>query len=116
MTKLYSGSIPDKKLWLQEVCLARKEYVEPDNEVTWQSIAQRKVMQTFLSIDNPLEPTTPRDRPAATQDNHVTEEAQVVADARFFGRPKEKRPRLSSIVITTANILQQKLPVYHNIC
>ena len=31
ITELHSSSIPDKKLLLQEVSLARKEYIEPDN-------------------------------------------------------------------------------------
>ena len=116
ITKLHSSNIPDKKLWLQEVRLARKEYVEPDDEVTCQAISQCKVMQIFLSIDDPLDPTTPRDRPVATKDNHISEKAQVAGGTRFFGRPKEKRPRPSSIVITAANLLQRTLPMYHNIC
>jgi len=41
ITKLHSSSIPDKKLWLQEESLARKEYVEPDDKVTRQAISQR---------------------------------------------------------------------------
>ena len=41
ITKLQSSSIPDKKLWLYEVSLARKEYVEPDDAVTRQAISMR---------------------------------------------------------------------------
>ena len=66
ITKLHSSSIPNKRLWLREVELARKEYVEPDNAVTRQAIAQRRVMQTFLSIAEPLAPTTPTEQPIAT--------------------------------------------------
>ena len=115
ITKLHSSSIPDKRLWLQEVRLARKEYVEPDDEITCQAISQRNRMQTFLITDVPLVPITPRNRPVATQDNHITEEAQIAAGTRFFGHPKEKRPQPPSIVTTTANLLQRTLPMYCNI-
>ena len=84
ITKLHSSSIPYKQLWLREVRLARKEYVEPDDAVTRQAIAQRKVIQTFLSLNDPLLPTTPRDRPVATQENRITEEAQIAVTKRFF--------------------------------
>ena len=116
ITKLHSSSIPDKNLWLREVRLACKEYVEPDDVVTRQAIAQRRVMQIFLSIDDPMVPTTPRDRPVATQDNHITDKAQVAAHTRFFGRLKEKRTQPTSIVTTATNLLQRKLQAYRNIC
>ena len=116
ITTMHSSSIPDKRLWLREVRLARKEYVEPDDEVTQQAISQRNLMQTFLSIDGPLVPTTPRDRPVATQDNNITVEAQVAVGTRFFGHQKEKCLRPPSIVTTAANLLQRTLPMYCNIC
>ena len=96
--------------------LASKEYVEPDDEVTWQAISQRNQMQTFLVTDGPLVPTMPRDRPVATQDNHITDKAQVAAHTRFFGRLKEKRTQPTSIVTTATNLLQRKLQAYRNIC
>ena len=34
--------------------LARKEYVEPDDEVTCQATSQRNQMQAFLNIAVPL--------------------------------------------------------------
>ena len=64
--------------------MARKEYVESDDTVTRQTIAQHKVIQTFLSLDDTLVPTTPRDQPVVTQENRITEEAQIVATKRFF--------------------------------
>ena len=91
ITNLHSSSIPDKKLWLQEVSLALKEYVEPDNEVTCQAIPQCNQMQTFLITDGPLIPTIPRDRPVATQDNCITEDDQLAASIRFIGEPIAKR-------------------------
>ena len=84
ITKLHSSSIPDKKLWLHEVSLARKEYVEPDNEVTRQAISQRNQMQTFLITDGPLIPTIPRDRPVATQDNRISDKEQHAASIQFL--------------------------------
>ena len=89
ITKLHSSSIRYKKLWLQEVRLTRKEYVEPDNEVTRHAISQRNQMQTFLITDGPLVPITPRDRPVATQDNRITNEDQLAASIQCFGSRKE---------------------------
>ena len=84
--------------------LARKEYVEPDNEVTRQAISQRNQMQTFLITDGPLIPTIPRDRPVATQDNRINEEDQLVTSIRFFGEPTAKRARVTSSATTTTNL------------
>ena len=84
ITKLHSSSIPNKKLWLHEVSLARKEYVEPDDEVTLQAISQRNQMQTFLITEGPLISTIPRDRPVAIQDNRITKEDQLAASIRFL--------------------------------
>ena len=39
LTKLQSSSILKKELWLYEVSLACKEYVEPDDAVTCQAIS-----------------------------------------------------------------------------
>ena len=41
ITKLQSSSILNKKLWLYEVSLACKKYVESDDCVTCQAISQR---------------------------------------------------------------------------
>ena len=41
LTKLQSSSITNKKLWLYEMSLACKEYVEPDDTVTRQAISMR---------------------------------------------------------------------------
>ena len=102
-------------LWLREVHLARKDYVEPDDDVTRQAIAQRKVMQTFLNIDGPLVATTPRDRPVATQDNRITTEAQVAATSKHFGPPKERRRRPPSIVTNATILLQRTLWEYRHL-
>ena len=85
MTKLHSSSIPYKKLWLHEVSLARKEYVEPDDKVTRQAISMRNQMQSFLITDGPLIPIIPWDRLVATQDNHISDGKQRAATIRFFG-------------------------------
>ena len=74
ITKLHSSSIPNKKLWLYEVSLARKEYVEPDSAVTRQAISMRNQMQSFLINNGPVIPIIPRDRPVATQDNRIFNE------------------------------------------
>ena len=102
-------------LWLREVRLARKDYDKPDDDVTRQAIAQRKVMQTFLNIDGPLVPTTPRDRPVATQDNRITTEAQVAATSKHFGPPKERRRRPPSIVTNATILLQRTLWEYRHL-
>ena len=115
ITKLHSSSIPNKRLWLREVELARKEYVEPDNAVTRQAIAQRKVMQIFLSIAEPLMPTTPTKRPIATQDNHITEEAQKAATKRFFPCSLRQRKRRKTVATDTCILLQRKLREYANL-
>ena len=95
ITKLHSSSIPHKKLWLHEVSLVRKEYVEPDDEVTRQTISMRNQMQTFLTTDGPLVPTTTRERPVATQDNRISNKEQLAASIRFFGEPAAKRARIT---------------------
>jgi len=77
--KLHSSSISDKKLWLQEVSLACKEYVEPDDKVTRQAISQRNQIQTFLITDGLLIPTIPQDRPLTTQDHHISDKEQLAA-------------------------------------
>ena len=112
ITKLHSSSIPYKQLWLREVQLARKEYVEPDDAVTRQAIAQRKVMQTFLRIVEPLVPTTPTERPVATQENHITEKAQKAATKRFFPSSLRQSKRRKTVATDTRTILQRKLGEY----
>ena len=89
--------------------LARKEYVEPDDEVSRQAISQRNQMQTFLITDGLLTPIIPRDRPVATQDNCITKEDQLAASIQFFGPPTAKRSQVTSIVTTTTNLMQRTL-------
>ena len=60
LTKLQSSSITDKMLWLYEVSLACKEYVEPDNAITRQAISHRNQIQPFLTTDGPLIHIIPR--------------------------------------------------------
>ena len=67
--------------------LARKEYVEPDDEITRQATSQRNQIKTFLGITGPFLPTPKRDRPVATQDNRITNEEQHAAAIQFFGPP-----------------------------
>ena len=112
ITKLHPSSIPYKRLWLQEVQLARKEYIEPDDAVTRQAIAQRKLMQTFLRIAEPLVPTTPTERPVATQENHITEEAQKAATKRFFPSSLRQRKQRKTVATDTCTLLQRKFREY----
>ena len=67
--------------------LARKEYVESDDEVTCQAIFQHNQMQAFLITSGPFLPTPQQDRPVATQDNCITNEEQRAAAIQFFGPP-----------------------------
>ena len=108
LTNLQSNSIQNKALWLEEVSLARKEYVEPDDEVTRQAISQRNQMQAFLNITGPFVPVPPRDRPVAVQNNRITDEAQRRAAINFFGPPAQ-RTRVTPSVTTTDNLQQQTL-------
>ena len=89
--------------------LARKEYVEPNDEVTRQAISQRNQMQTFLITDGPLIPTIPRDRPVVTQDNRITKEDQLAASIRFFGAPAARRDQVTPSATTASTLLQQTL-------
>ena len=89
--------------------LARKEYVEPDDEITRQAISIRNQVQSFLITDSPLIPIIPRDRPAATQDNRISHEEQHTAAIRFFGQPAAKHARVTPSAITTNTLLQQTL-------
>ena len=111
ITKLHSSSIANKKLWLHEVSLARKEYVEPDNEVTCQAISQRNQMQAFLITNGPFLPITSRHRPVATQDNCITNKEQHAVAILFFG-PPTTRTRVSSSVTTASTLLQRTLFPY----
>ena len=85
--------------------LARKEYVEPDNEVTCQVTFQRNQMQALLITAGPFIPIPPRDRPFATQNNHITDKAQLVAAIHFFG-PPAKCARVTPSMTTTDNLQQ----------
>ena len=109
LTNLQSSTIQDKKLWLEEVRLACMEYVEPDDEVTQQAIAQRNQMQAFLQITGPFIPPPSRKRPVAVQDNRITNEAQHRAAVNFFGPPAAKRARVTPTVTTTDTLRQQTL-------
>ena len=108
ITKLHSSSIPNKKLWLHEVSLARKEYVEPDDEVTRQAISQRNQMQAFLITNGPFLPIPKRDRAVATQDNCITNEEQRAAAIQFF-EPPTTRTRVTPSVTTASTLLQRTL-------
>ena len=68
-TKLHSGDIPPKILWLEMVRLARAEYEEPDTAIIRQVISQRKQIQEFLLTNGPLVPVPVRASPIAVQDN-----------------------------------------------
>ena len=83
LANLQSSTTQNKELWLEEVSLARKEYDEPDNEVTRQATSQRDQMQDFLNIAGPFIPLPPRDRPVAVQNNRITKEAQRRAAINF---------------------------------
>ena len=111
ITKLQSSSIDDKKLWLKLVTLARKEYDESDSEIVRQAISMRNQMQAFLITDGPHLPIPPRNRPIATQENHISDVDQQAASVRFFGTqlPPTKRARVASSVTNTANFQQQTL-------
>ena len=108
LTKLQSSSIHEKELWLYEVSLARKEYVEPDDAVTCQAISQRNQMQSFLIDDGPFIPILPRERTIATQNNRISDEEQHAAAVLFFGLPV-KRARVTPTVATTDHLQQQTL-------
>ena len=88
--------------------LARKEYVEPDDEVTRQATSQRNQMHDFLNITGPFVPPPPRERPVAVQDNRITDEALRQAAINHFG-PPAKRARVTPRVTTTDNWQQQTL-------
>ena len=86
--------------------LARKEYVEPDHEVTCQAISQRNQTQAFLITAGPCIPILPRKRPITTKHNRITNEEQHAASVHFFG-PPAKHTRITPPVTTTDNLQQQ---------
>ena len=88
--------------------LARKEYVEPDGEVTRQANSQRNQMQAFLNTAGPFVSIPPRDRSVAVQNNRITDEAQRRAAIKFFG-PPARPTRVTSLVTATDNLQQQTL-------
>ena len=108
LTKLQSSSIHEKELWLYEVSLACKGYVEPDDTVTRQAISQRNQIHSFLITDGLFIQILPRKRPVATQNNRITDEEQNAAAVLFFG-PPAKRARVTPPVATTDNLPQQTL-------
>ena len=95
ITKLHSGDISSKILWLEMVGLAQAEYEEPDSATICQALSQRTQMQEFLLTNGPFVPAPTRTRPIAVQDNQITEQDQQVATAHFFSIP----------LITSTNIL-----------
>ena len=107
-TKLQSSSITDKKLWLYEVTLARKEFVKPDDAIRCQAISMRNQMQSFLITNGPLLPIILWKRLVATQGNRISNEEQYPAVIRFFG-PPAKRAGVTPTVTTTNNLLQRTL-------
>ena len=58
--KFQFSSITYKKFWLDEVRLAHKEYVEPDDAIRRQTISMCNQMQSFLITNGPLIPVTPQ--------------------------------------------------------
>ena len=108
LANLQSSTIQDKELWLEDVRLARMEYVKPDDEVTRQATSQRNQIQAFLITNGPFLPIPPRDRPVATQDNRTTNEEQHAAAIQFFG-PPTKRTRVTPSVTTASTLLQRTL-------
>ena len=108
LSNLQSSTTNIKELWLEEVRLARMEYVEPDDDVTRQAISQRNQIHAFLGITGPFIPPPSRKRPVPVQDNRITEEAQHRAAINFFG-PPAKRARVTSPVTVTDNLQQQTL-------
>ena len=97
---------------MQEVSLARKEYVEPDDEITRQAISQRNQIKAFLGITGPFLPRPKRDRPVATQDNRITNEEQHAAAVHHFGPRRSKRTRVTPIVTTVSKLIQRTMFPY----
>ena len=108
ITKLQSSSITDKKLWLYEVSLVCKEYVEPDDRIRRQAISMGNQMQSFLITNGPFLPIIHQKRSVATQNNRILDDKQHTAAIRFFG-PPAKRAQVTPTVTTTNNIQQQTL-------
>ena len=92
--------------------LARKEYVEPDDEITRQAISQRNQIKAFLGITGPFLPRPKRDRPVATQDNRITNEEQHAAAVHHFGPRHPKRIRVTPSVATASTLLQRTMFQY----
>ena len=88
--------------------LVRDEYVEPNNEVTRQAIAQQNQMHSFLTTVGPFISILPRKRLIATQHNCITDEEQHATSVHFFG-PPAKHARVTPPVTTTDNHQQQTL-------
>ena len=76
ITKLHSGDISSKILWLEMVRLARADYDEPDSAIIRQALSQRTQMHEFLFTNGPLVPVSVRARPVAVQNNQITEQDQ----------------------------------------
>ena len=71
ITKLYSGDISSKILWLEMVRLARAEYEEPDSAIIHQAFSQRTQIQEFLLTNGPFVPAPTRATPIDVQDNRI---------------------------------------------
>ena len=72
ITKLQSGDISSRILWLEMVRLAWAEYKEPDSAIIRQALSQRTQMQEFLLTTRPFVPTSSRKKPIAVQDNTIS--------------------------------------------
>ena len=108
LNKIQSSRTHEKELWLYEVGPARKEYVEPNNTVTRKAISQRNQLYSYIITDGPFITILLRERPVATQSNHILDEKQHAVAVLFFG-PPAKRARVTPTVASTDNLQQQTL-------
>ena len=114
ITKFYSSSIPDKKLWLEIVCLDCAEYEEPSSSIIHQAVSMRNQMQAFLITYGPLLPVPSCKRPIATQDNCISEEEEQAAITQFLEPNYLQQSVLGPlllwlVLISTDNLQQQTL-------
>ena len=96
------------ELWLYELGLPRKEYVESDDAVTCQDISQRNHIHSYLITDGQYIPILPRKRPIATQNNRSTDEEQHPTAIYSFGLPVN-HAKITPPVTTTYNLQQQTM-------
>ena len=108
-TKLHSGDIPSKILWLEMVRLAREEYEEPNSARLRQAISHRAQMQEFLITNGPLVPIPVRPRPKAVQHNPITVIAQQDASVLHFGNSRITASPVAPPVIPLPTYTQRTL-------